>query len=175
MASVDRRSRQRHLVTRLDDGMSPIRSFGTITVRSAALILVPRPPSTAVSYPACYARWCACEPVFQRVLRRETTTGHESGREVTRHADVGRIHPRMVRCGPTPNANCWPGSPDLLLEQATYTCGRWTKTHASRCQRRTVAGVTITRGCLYPAQTWASAAQKRGSVRHRRGRGTARL
>ena len=33
-----------------------------------------------------------------------------------------------------------------------------------RCHRRTVSAVTITRGCLHPAQTLASPIQKRRSV-----------
>ena len=46
---------------------------------------------------------------------------------------------------------------------------------AAPCQRRTVSGVTITRGCFQPAQTLASATQKRRSVERSGGRVTIRL
>ena len=39
-----------------------------------------------------------------------------------------------------------------------------------RCHRRTVSGVTMMRGCFHPAQTLASATQKRQSVLRSRGR-----
>jgi hypothetical protein len=41
-----------------------------------------------------------------------------------------------------------------------------------RCHLRTVAGVTITRGCVHPAQTLASATQESRSVRRSGGRVT---
>src|SRR5207237_8240078 len=44
-----------------------------------------------------------------------------------------------------------------------------------RCHRRTVSGLTITRGCLHPAQTLASPTQKRRSVLRSGGRVTVRL
>jgi len=44
-----------------------------------------------------------------------------------------------------------------------------------RCHRRTVSGVTITRGCLHRAQTLASPTQKRRSVVRSLGRVTVRL
>jgi hypothetical protein len=44
-----------------------------------------------------------------------------------------------------------------------------------RCHRRTVSGVTITRGCLNPAQTLASPTQKRRSVVRSLGRAAAPL
>jgi len=44
-----------------------------------------------------------------------------------------------------------------------------------RCQRRTVAGVTITRGCRQPAQTLASHTRKRRSLGRSLGRVTVRL
>src|SRR5438445_1453033 len=44
-----------------------------------------------------------------------------------------------------------------------------------RCHRRTVSAVTITRGCLHPAQTLASPIQKRRSVVRSLGRGVVLL
>ena len=42
--------------------------------------------------------------------------------------------------------------------------GRHNSRKRRRCHRRTVSAVTITRGCLHPAQTLASPTQKRRSV-----------
>jgi hypothetical protein len=44
-----------------------------------------------------------------------------------------------------------------------------------RCHRRTVSGVTITRGPLHPAQTLVSPTQKRRSLLRSGGRITVRL
>jgi hypothetical protein len=44
-----------------------------------------------------------------------------------------------------------------------------------RCHRRTVSGLTITRGPRHPAQTLASATHKRRSIVRNLGRGTLRL
>src|SRR5437870_1625479 len=52
------------------------------------------------------------------------------------------------------------GRPRVGRPESLVQCSRKRR----RCHRRTVSGVTITRGCRHPAQTLASATQKSRSV-----------
>src|SRR2546425_6793785 len=52
------------------------------------------------------------------------------------------------------------GRPRVGRPESLVQCSRKRR----RCHRRTVSGVTITRGCLHPAQTLVSATQKSRSV-----------
>jgi len=52
------------------------------------------------------------------------------------------------------------GRPRESRAERLVQCSR----NRRRCQRRTVSGVTIRRGCLHPAQIQASQTQRRRSV-----------
>src|SRR5882724_1429263 len=58
------------------------------------------------------------------------------------------------------------GRPPVGGAESLVQCSR----NRRRCQRRTVSGVTITRGCFHPVQILVSQTQKRRSVVRSRGR-----
>jgi hypothetical protein len=94
-------------------------------------------------------------------------------REVTGQADASREFSAMLRREEILTA---------LVEAAAHLMpARWSvltidpKTREVQPGRRTVSGVTITRGRLQPAQTLASPTQKSRSVGRRFGRVTVRL
>src|SRR5436309_6678250 len=63
------------------------------------------------------------------------------------------------------------GRPRVGRPESLVQCSR----NRRRCHRRTVSGVTMTRGRLHPAQTLASPTQKMRSIVRSRGRVTVRL
>ena len=96
-------------------------------------------------------------------------------RQQTGNGTLGHLNPKLLQLAVDSRcALIWRlmgGRPTGGRPESLVQCSRKRR----RCQRRTVPGVTMTRGCFHPAQTLASPAQKRRSVLRSRGRVIVRL